>query len=441
MQMIHAKLCIKKFFNSKILFYLNIALIILLIITLFFGLTGCISLSRIEKTADKLEEFNEKFRNKSSEDKSLDKSEVVSGIESGSQKGSQLVSEEGAESGVIDLLDSLGVGKVKNYPSSVYDVELNEKLGEFKNQLIDIPREYYNVLYTVYTTKDLPQEVVNYYNSEMKNLGWQKDLQNDSEKGFFALWHKEGYEGVVVEFIVVTGSINFENRSETVILRGFVIHEAGMDQDNTAGATKDESKSVSSGEVYFENPGYIEGEGLLDVKSISMGIEDWKKWLQGIGDNSVLLKDDPMFVKVAEFKRKCDLNDGGAAGIFFPLNIDLKRFSSVKIWLIGKVLYEEGGNIANVNPSFFPEGAVQVRIKYIDSLNNEKEWYHGFFYSNVIYYDKENFSLVTKDRWFWYISPNLLELEDKPQIIKEIKVYGFGWNFTGQVADVNIIGS
>jgi hypothetical protein len=93
-----------------------------------------------------------------------------------------------------------------------------------------------------------------------------------------------------------------------------------------------------------------------------------------------------------------------------------------------------------VDPSYFPEGAVQVRIKYITADNKEKEWYHSFFYSNIIYYDKLHYSLVTKEKWFWYISPNLLELDDKPAKIKEIRVYGFGWQFTGQVAEVNIIG-
>jgi hypothetical protein len=47
---------------------------------------------------------------------------------------------------------------------------------------------------------------------------------------------------------------------------------------------------------------------------------------------------------------------------------------------------------------------------------------------------------LTKEKWFWYISPNLLELNDKPSKIKEIRVYGFGWQFTGQVAEVDIIG-
>jgi len=51
-----------------------------------------------------------------------------------------------------------------------------------------------------------------------------------------------------------------------------------------------------------------------------------------------------------------------------------------------------------------------------------------------------HFSLVTKDKWFWYISPDLLELKDKPLKIDEIRIYGFGWQFNSQVADVNIIG-
>ena len=80
-----------------------------------------------------------------------------------------------------------------------------------------------------------------------------------------------------------------------------------------------------------------------------------------------------------------------------------------------------------------------MRIKYLTEDNKEKEWYHSFFYSNIIYYDKLNCSLVTKEKWFWYISPNLLELNEKPARITEIRVYGFGWAFTGQVADVNII--
>ncbi|MBN1299499.1 MAG: hypothetical protein JW997_07420, partial [Actinobacteria bacterium] len=75
-----------------------------------------------------------------------------------------------------------------------------------------------------------------------------------------------------------------------------------------------------------------------------------------------------------------------------------------------------------------------------DINGEDKEWHHGFFYSNITYYDKLNYSLVTKDKWFWYISPNLLELDSQPQLIKEIRVYGFGWQFAGQLAEINVIG-
>lgn len=175
-----------------------------------------------------------------------------------------------------------------------------------------------------------------------------------------------------------------------------------------------------------------------------MGIHQWEQWLQEgskvKGTNKIYLVDDPMFQKVVEFYRTSEPGDGGAAGIYQNLDIDLKKFSKINIWIVGKAIKEKGGNIANVNPSSFPEGAVQVRIKYLTEDNIEKEWYHSFFYSNIIYYDKLHYSLVTKEKWFWYISPNLLELDDKPAKIKEIRVYGFGWQFTGQVAEVNIIG-
>ncbi|MEI7616934.1 MAG: hypothetical protein WCJ54_09525, partial [Actinomycetota bacterium] len=151
-------------------------------------------------------------------------------------------------------------------------------------------------------------------------------------------------------------------------------------------------------------------------------------------------KDDSVFGKVVEFYRTSDPNDGGAAGIYQKTNIDTGKFTSVRVWLVGKILKENGGNIASVNPSNFPEGAVNVRIKYLTKNNDKKEWYHSFFYSNIIYYDKLHYSLVTKDEQFWYVSPNLLTLEEKPVKITEIWVYGFGWDFTGQLAEINIIG-
>jgi hypothetical protein len=343
--------------------------------------------------------------------------------------------------GVISLLDSIGVGDVSLYPGYVYDKELNTQLGEFRNQL-NIPPEFINVLYTVVVTNDTPAEVIDYYKSEMQKLEWKKDLNITSGKGGFLSWKKVSNYGKDVSYIVVTGEIQYGERVEVVVLTGLIIPE--RDNTNYTETTR-EGNEIGPGSVYFENPTPPEGEGLLSSKPVSMGIEEWKLWLQegskSKGINKVYLKDDPMFGKVVEFYRTSDPDDGGAAGIYQGTNIELGKYSSVKVWLVGKILKENGGNIANVNPSSFPEGAVNVRIKYLTEDNIEKEWYHSFFYSNIIYYDKLNYSLVTKDGQFWYISPNLLELIEKPVKITEIRAYGFGWDFTGQVAEVNIIGN
>ncbi|MBM3707635.1 MAG: hypothetical protein FJW69_04730 [Actinobacteria bacterium] len=346
--------------------------------------------------------------------------------------------------GVISLLDSLGVGDVPNYPGSVYDNELNDGLGEYKDQLIEIPAEFFNVLYMVYATGDTVSEVVDFYNLKMQELQWEKSLDLVSGNSSFNLWKKAGYDGEYISYIVLTGEIQYRDKKEVVILKGFVIPESLSGEQDYTEDTAEEGSEIGPGAIYFENPMPPEGQGLLQTKAISGGIDEWDQWLQGgtkvEGTNKVSLKDDPIFFKVVEFYRTSDPGDGGAAGIYQKLDIDLKQFSKVNVWIVGKVIKEKGHNIANVNYSYFPEGAVQVRLKYLAENGEEKEWYHSFFYSNIYYYDKLHYSLVTRHRWFWYISPNLLELNNKPVKIKEIQVYGFGWEFTGQVAEVNIIG-
>jgi hypothetical protein len=348
---------------------------------------------------------------------------------------------KGAGGGVISLLDSYGVGDVPSYPDAVYDKELNEALGEFKNQL-KIPDEYTNVLYSVFVTDDTPSDVVEHYNSVLKELQWKKSLDLTSSEGGFMVWEKTSNRDSVISYVVLTGKIQYGSRNEVALLTGVIIPDNGKEDGEDTG-TKQEGSEIGAGNIYFTNPTTPAGQGLLQTKSLDMGIDKWNLWLQGgtqtKGSNKVTLVKDATFMKVVEFSRESDPGDGGAAGIYQSLDIDLSKFSSVKIWLAGKVLREKGGNIANVNPSYFPEGAVQVRIKYITADNKESQWYHSFFYSNIIYYDKLHYSLVTKEKLFWYISPNLLELNEKPARIKEIRVYGFGWAFTGQVADVNII--
>ncbi|MBN1299311.1 MAG: hypothetical protein JW997_06475, partial [Actinobacteria bacterium] len=346
---------------KKILFYFFITFLIL---SMVLPAAGCLSNEKLYNASQKMKKINEEFS----------KTE-----------------------GVISLLDGLGVGDVPNYPGSTYDYELNMQMGEFKNQLIDIHAEFHNVLYTVYVIKASEEEVINFYNTEMEKLQWEKTAEETSEKGSLNIWCKTGYDEVEVKCILLSGTITYSGRQEFVILKGFIINENNNNNAETTNDTLKEGSGIGPGSVYFENPGLIEGEGLLMTKPVSSGLEEWQQWLQdSSGDNSgneVLLKEDPMFIKVAEFRRESNAMDGGAAGIYQELGLDLQEYSSINIWLIGKVIYEEGGNIANVNKSSFPEGAVQVRVKYMDINGEDKEWHHGFFYSNITYYDKLNYSL------------------------------------------------
>ena len=77
------------------------------------------------------------------------------------------------------------------------------------------------------------------------------------------------------------------------------------------------------------------------ASDVSHSLDEWQQWLQGgskvKGTNMVSLKDDSTFFKVAEFDRTSDPFDGGGAGIYQNLDIDLMQFSKINIWLIGKV--------------------------------------------------------------------------------------------------------
>lgn len=343
---------------------------------------------------------------------------------------------------VPTLFSSLGVGDVPKYPGvKLYDSQLNENLGEIKDQLTQLPGEFADVNFFVDVTEDSIEDVQSFYKKTMKELNWEKTNEIISDNGSLLSWVKpSNAEGNII-YIIITGQVEYGQRKENVILIGFII------PDEIYGPTVETAKEgseIGRGDVYFENPMPPQGQGLIPGKSITQGQDEWSKWLQPgttvKGTNEVNLARDPVFGKVVEFYRTSTPFDGGAAGLYKELDIDVESFSTVNIWLIGKILRENGGNIANVNPGDFPEGAVQVRLKYIDENGREKEWYHGFFYSNIVYYDKLNFHLVTRNKWFWYIGPNLLGLNEKPVRITEIRVYGFGWQVKSHIAEVDLIG-
>ncbi len=156
---------------------------------------------------------------------------------------------QGKTSGVISLLDSLGVGDVPSYPGADYDKELNDALGEFKNQLA-IPDEYANVLYSVYTANDTSANVLEYYNVTLKDLGWEKSLDLTSGDGGFMVWEKDSNRDSVISYIVSTGKIQYGSRNEVVLLTGLIIPDYGKEGEDYTETTK-EGSEIGPGRYLF----------------------------------------------------------------------------------------------------------------------------------------------------------------------------------------------
>jgi hypothetical protein len=346
--------------------------------------------------------------------------------------------------GTISLLDSLGVGDIPMFPGSKLDVDLYRSIESVLGKLPELPELFSGSGFVTYVTKSSPEDVRAYYTEQLKSLGWEFIQTYDyGSQGSFTTWQKMANTGKYVTCGIFAGNYENNNKMVTLILRGVITPETGSNLQDSSTTQKEEA-AKPEGTVYYENPTSPAGRGLLSTKSISMGIEEWKIWLQEgtaeKGKNKVSLVDDPQFSKVVKFQRSSDPDDGGAAGIYQETNIAVSQFKSLFVWLIGKIDDENGGNIANTYPEWFPEGAVQVRIKYLDDSGAEKEWYHGFYYSKIVNPDSLHFSKINNGDYFWYIGPDIMIFENKPAVIKEVKVYGFGWDFSSSIAEINLIG-
>jgi hypothetical protein len=155
------------------------------------------------------------------------------------------------------------------------------------------------------------------------------------------------------------------------------------------------------------------------------------------GDNSAVLAGSDR--KYLEVKRTNGDQDGGGAYAAQDINKDVSSYTSLIVAIAVNVVSEDGGNLANIKPQWFPEGACQVRVFYTAADGTDKEWYHGFYASSISGADADHFTQVTMGEWTKYASPNLMASTPAPKTIKKIEVYGFGWNFDGYITAVQAI--
>lgn len=183
-------------------------------------------------------------------------------------------------------------------------------------------------------------------------------------------------------------------------------------------------------------------KNLIENGDFDDGLQNWKTRTQagskaeGMNDVTVRAVGD---FHVLEVKRTQGDNDAGGAFAWQEPNADVSAYSSLIVRLAVDPIYEEGANIGGAQPQSFPEGPCQIRIFYQDVNGSDAEWYHGFYFSSVAGADTANWTQVQQALWYSYTSHNLMEGTPKPRLIKKVEVYGFGWNFTGYMTNVQVI--
>lgn len=127
-----------------------------------------------------------------------------------------------------------------------------------------------------------------------------------------------------------------------------------------------------------------------------------------------------------------------------PLDQDVRDF--VRLEVSADILLDfqslSGGGLLS---SEFP---IIIRLDYKDRWGNDQFWTHGFYLQNRDGYPiapdpwgEPSGELVPRGVWFPYESGNLLELlgESGPVHITGLTFYASGWNYDGQVSEVQLI--
>lgn len=84
------------------------------------------------------------------------------------------------------------------------------------------------------------------------------------------------------------------------------------------------------------------------------------------------------------------------------------------------------------------EYPVRLSVNYKDANGQKHRWAWGFLTGpnpNKL----TNYDIVTPREWYNFTSQNLMALEPRPSVITSISLAGAGWNYHGQVDNVEII--
>ncbi len=135
------------------------------------------------------------------------------------------------------------------------------------------------------------------------------------------------------------------------------------------------------------------------------------------------------------------------ASITQRIDQDVRDFDYVSLALNVRLLYQSLSGGGQLNSEF----PIIVRLDYKDLWGNENFWTQGFYYQNeagfVIPPPGEPTAYgspglkIPQAQWWPYESGNLIDLlgSNRPVFITSITIYASGWNYEGEVSDVQLI--
>jgi len=146
---------------------------------------------------------------------------------------------------------------------------------------------------------------------------------------------------------------------------------------------------------------------------------------------------------VLQLNNEGEDNIHSEAGVFQEVNKDVRDFQSLRLFAEVRLIRQSlpgGGQLG----SEFP---IMLHIAYKDANNNDRDWFHGFYYTpppeNYILYDQPDNSSERIARFIWYPyeSVNLLTTlgPAKPILIKSVRIYSSGWIYDAMVANISLL--
>ncbi|MBU1753275.1 carboxypeptidase-like regulatory domain-containing protein, partial [bacterium] len=173
---------------------------------------------------------------------------------------------------------------------------------------------------------------------------------------------------------------------------------------------------------------------LLKNNDFSKNIDGWNILQDGLGTMKIIVTDDDKKVDttVLDLYRQNSGKNMGSLGIMQLINQNISRYNQISLSMDVKIIsledagtQSEGSGSSSVGNDTHP---VIIEIEYKDKIGKTCSWKRTF---SII--DGADSKKIPADKWIAYVSPNLAELNPKPQVISNIKIYGKGWDFHSRI--------